>query len=87
MIKMIKKAKNIEWKEVDNETVMANYKKNEFFILNETGSFIWKKINGKNTEDKIALSLAKEYNKPKKKVLADTKELIKKLSSMELIKK
>ncbi len=84
---MIKKAKKIEWKEIDREIIIANYKKNRFFFLNETGSFIWKKINGKNDIKKISQSLAKKCKQPEKKVLSDTKQLIKKLLSLKLIQK
>ncbi|MFH1663974.1 MAG: PqqD family protein [archaeon] len=84
---MIKKENKIEWKEVDGEAILFDEKKNEFFVLNETGTFIWKKINGKNTEKEISSMLAKKYNKPEEKILADTKELIKKLHSMKFIKK
>lgn len=82
---MVKKTKKIEWKEIDEETIILNHKKNEFFILNKTGTFIWKKINGKNTEKKIAESLAEKYRINKKQALADTKEIIKKLLSKKLI--
>ena len=47
------KEKGIESKEVEGETILFN-KKNEFFVLNKTGTFIWKKINGKNSENQIA---------------------------------
>jgi hypothetical protein len=83
----MKKAKFIECKEVDKETIIVNYKKNEFYILNETGTFIWKKINGKNTEKKIAEALAKNYGITRKEALSDTKKLIKKLNAMELIQR
>ncbi|MFH1694937.1 MAG: PqqD family protein [Candidatus Micrarchaeota archaeon] len=84
---MIKKAKKLEWKEVDDEIIAFNPKKDEFFVLNKTGSFIWKKINGKNNEKKIAESLAKECNIKEKKAFADTKQLIKKLVSRKLVVK
>ncbi len=81
------KAKNIESREIDGETILVSPKKNEFFILNKTGTFIWKNINGKNTEKNIAEKLAKKYNLKEKISLADTKKLIKKLASMKLITK
>jgi len=84
---MIKKAKKIECKEVEGETILFNEKKHEFFILNETGTFIWKKINGKNTEKQISSMLAKKYNKKEEKILADVKEILKKMISMKLIEK
>ncbi len=80
------KEKGIESKEVEGETILFN-KKNEFFVLNKTGTFIWKKINGKNSENQIASELTKKYGIKKEKALKDTKELIKKLSSLKLIKK
>jgi hypothetical protein len=83
---MIKKAGKIEWKEIEGEVVLVNSIKQEFFVLNKTGSFIWKKINGKNTEKKISIELAKKYKISEKKAVADTKQLIKKLLSMKLIK-
>ncbi len=85
--KMIKKTKKVETREVDGETIVFNPENNDFFVLNKTGTFVWKKINGKNNEKKIALKLAKKYGIPEKKALSHTKELIKKLKSFKLIKK
>jgi len=87
MAAVIKKAKKIEWKEVDGETIILKKEKNKFFILNKTGTFIWKKINGKNTEKKISLALAKKYDIAEEKALADTKQITKKLFSFGLAKK
>jgi len=83
---MIKKAKGIGWKEFQGETILANFEKCDYFVLNETGGFIWKKIDGKNDEKKISESLAKECSVSQKKALADTKALIKKMVSLKLVK-
>ena len=83
---MLKKEKKIEAKEVDGETILLNQKKNEFFVLNKTGTTIWKNIKGKSTEKEISRILAKKYDLPEKKAFNDTKQLIKKLASLKLIK-
>jgi len=81
---MVKRIKSIEWKEVEGETILLNHKKNEFFVLNETGTIVWKKLNGKNSEEMISKELAKKFKVTEKKALADTKQLIKKLVSINL---
>ena len=83
----MKKSKDIEWKEVDGETIIVNHKKNKFFLLNGTASFIWKKISKKNTEKQIAESLAKKYKINQKTALKDTQGILKKFNSMKLTTK
>jgi len=82
----MEKEKNLEWKDVDGETIIFNRKTSEFFVLNKTGSFIWEKINGKNTEKKIVHALAEKFKVNKNKAEKDTKEMIKKLKKMKLAK-
>lgn len=49
---------------------------NSIVTFNETGAFIWKKLEEDLTEDEIANALSLEYNVTHQQALADVKQLV-----------
>lgn len=66
-----KKAKEIEFRYLDDETFILHLKKSRFYKLNEIGTGIWKLINGKRTVREIADKMYEKYDVAKTKLQKD----------------
>ena len=75
----------IVWKLVHDEAVLLNPANGEYFGLNEVGSEIWKKIDGKKSLAEISLLLLAEYDVVAAMLEADMLELIGELLQKGLI--
>ena len=75
----------LAWREIDGETVIISPADNVMHELNETGSFIWRQIDGRCSAADIAGMLAAEYEVPSEDALADTKALLQQLVSYQLL--
>jgi hypothetical protein len=69
---------------VGNELILVPLKNNiadmkEIFTLNEVGSFIWEKIDGKNSEDDIASAITVEFDIDHQTAKKDLAEFLEKL--------
>lgn len=52
--------------------------------LNETGAFLWKKLESSATKEELVDSLCSEYDVDKEKALLDTEEFISKIKDADL---
>ena len=75
----------IVWKLVHDEAVLLNPANGEYFGLNEVGSEIWKKIDGKKSLAEISALLLAEYDVVPTVLEADMLELIGELLNKGLI--
>lgn len=75
----------IIWKLVHDEAVLLNPASGEYFGLNEVGSEIWKKIDGKKSFEEISALLLAEYDVVPTVLEADMLELIGELLNKGLI--
>ena len=72
---------------VGNEKILVPIKNNianmtEMFTLNEVGSFIWDHIDGKNTEEYLALAIANEFDVDELTAKKDLAEFIEKFENI-----
>lgn len=83
--KTYKKLKSVESKDFGDETFLMNIDTEDFFNLNEVGTLVWEKANGKTKVSAVAKQIAKKYGVDEKKVLKDVLDLLKTLESKKLI--
>jgi hypothetical protein len=75
----------LAWREIDDETVIISPTESVMHELNETGSFLWKNIDGRRTAAELAALLAAEYEVTPGAALADTEALLQQLGSSKLL--
>jgi hypothetical protein len=75
----------LAWREIDDETVIISPTENVMHELNDTGSFLWKNIDGRRTAAELAALLAAEYEVAPGAALADTEALLQQLFSNKLL--
>lgn len=75
----------LAWREIDDETVIISPTESVMHELNETGSFLWKNIDGLRTAAELAAMLAAEYEVTPGTALADTEALLQQLASSKLL--
>jgi hypothetical protein len=75
----------LAWREIDNETVIISPTENVMHELNDTGSFLWKNVDGRRTAAELAALLAAEYEVTPAAALADTEALLQELISSRLL--
>ncbi len=74
--------KDVEYKEIDNETLIFLPDEGTFFELNQVGSIVWNLCTGKNTVQSIIHTITNEfdinYTLCKKDVTGYLNELVRK---------
>jgi hypothetical protein len=75
----------LAWREIDDETVIISPTENVMHELNDTGSFLWKNVDGRRTAEELAALLAAEYEVTPGAALADTEALLQQLISSKLL--
>ena len=75
----------LAWREIDEETVIISPTESVMHELNDTGSFIWKNIDGRRSAQEIASLLAASYEVTVEVALSDTETLLEELSSRKLV--
>jgi Coenzyme PQQ synthesis protein D (PqqD) len=75
----------LAWREIDDETVIISPTESVMHELNETGSFLWKNIDGRKSAAELAALLAAEYEVTPGTALADTEALLQQLASSRLL--
>ena len=75
----------LAWREIDDETVIISPTENVMHELNDTGSFLWKNVDGRRTAAELAALLVAEYEVTPSAALADTEALLQQLISSKLL--
>jgi Coenzyme PQQ synthesis protein D (PqqD) len=75
----------LAWREIDGETVIISPSDNVMHELNDTGSFIWKNIDGLRGPADLAALLVENFDVTLEMAAADTKMLLEELSSRKLV--
>ncbi|HET9995125.1 MAG TPA: PqqD family protein [Candidatus Acidoferrum sp.] len=73
------------WREIDEETVIISPNDSVMHELNDTGSFLWKNIDGHRSAAELAEMLVANYEVTPDIALADTQSLLQELSSLKLV--
>jgi hypothetical protein len=75
----------LAWREIDDETVIISPNDSVMHELNDTGSFLWKNIDGKKSAVELAELLAENYEVTPDIALSDTQALLEEMSSRKLV--
>jgi len=75
----------LAWREIDDETIIISPTESVMHELNDTGSFVWKRIDGRRTAADLAALLAENYDVTREVALADTTALLAELASRKLV--
>ena len=75
----------LAWREIDDETVIISPNDSVMHELNETGSFVWKNIDGRKSAAELAEMLVKNFEVAPDIALSDTQALLEEMSSRKLV--
>lgn len=75
----------LAWREIDDETVIISPNDSVMHELNNTGSFLWKNIDGKKSAAELAELLVASYEVTPDIALSDTQSLLEEMSSRKLV--
>jgi hypothetical protein len=75
----------LAWREIDEVTVIISPSDSVMHELNDTGSFLWKNIDGQRSATELAGLLAESYEVTPDVALTDTQALLEEMSSRKLV--
>ncbi len=75
----------LAWREIDGETVIISPNDSVMHELNDTGSFLWKNIDGHRSAADLAELLMANYEVGADVALSDTETLLQEMSSRNLV--
>jgi hypothetical protein len=75
----------LAWREIDEETVIISPGESVMHELNDTGSFVWRNIDGHRNAEDLASLLVEQYEVTRETALADTISLLEELSTRKLL--
>jgi hypothetical protein len=75
----------LAWREIDEATVIISPSDSVMHELNDTGSFLWKNIDGQRSAAELAGLLAESYEVALDVALTDTQALLEEMSSRKLV--
>jgi Coenzyme PQQ synthesis protein D (PqqD) len=75
----------LAWREIDEETIIISPSESVMHELNDTGSFVWKRIDGRRTAADLAVLLAENYDVTRDVALADTTALLEEFAARKLV--
>ncbi len=75
----------LAWREIDGEIVIVSPNDSVLHELNETGSFVWKRLDGRRPAAEIAAGLAEQYDVAVEDALRDIETLLRELASRQLL--
>lgn len=83
--KIPKQVKDIAWTRMDEKVVLLDTRKGSIFHeLNEVGSFIWEKLDGKNDAEAITRDLVEEFEVSEEKARSDVSKFLDRLDKNNL---
>ena len=80
-----KRAKNLVYREIDNEILVTKGDGSELHILNKTAARIWEMCNGDLGPDEIAAKLCERYKVSPKQASIDVREALAKMNEFGLL--
>ena len=75
----------LAWREIDDETIIISPNDSVMHELNDTGSFLWKNIDGRKSAAELAELLVENYEVTPEIALSDTEALLQEMSSRKLV--
>jgi hypothetical protein len=75
----------LAWREIDDATVIISPSESVMHELNDTGSFLWKNIDGHKSVEELAALLAENYEVTPGTALTDAQSLLEEMASRKLL--
>ena len=75
----------LAWREIDETTVIISPSDSVMHELNDTGSFLWRSIDGHRSAADLAALLAETYEVAPDIALTDTQSLLEEMASRTLL--
>jgi hypothetical protein len=75
----------LAWREIDEATVIISPSDSVMHELNDTGSFLWRSIDGHRSAADLAALLAETYEVAPDMALSDTQSLLEEMASRTLL--
>ena len=75
----------LAWREIDGETIIISPNDSVMHELNDTGSFLWKNIDGRKSAAELAELLVENYEVTPDIALSDTQALLEEMASRKLL--
>ncbi len=76
---------NVTWKIIDNEAVLLWHETGDILVLNETASFIWRLLDGKNDIETITSEITKNFDVSEPQAKKDAIDIIQTLLAKKAI--
>src|SRR5947199_7713487 len=76
---------DLAWREIDDATVIISPHDSVMHELNDTGSFLWRNIDGYRSAADLAALLAENYEVTLDIALTDTQSLLEEMASRTLL--
>jgi len=88
---LIDKQKNIIVKKINNEFILVPLIDNvanmrSLYTLNETGAFLWEKIDGTKNISQLAKDVVEEFDVEMEEAINDTNHFLNKINRLLIIK-
>jgi hypothetical protein len=80
-----KPTSNVSSRIVDGEVVVLDHANERIHQLNATAGFIWSRLDGKRTIERVAAEMTQEFDVDEQRALADVRRVVAQLRSMELV--
>jgi len=85
MSKLIKRNKLAPWQEMDEQALVLTPKKSTVHELNETATWIWKRLNGDRTLESIQIEMCEVFDIEPNQARNDLYQLINDMSEKGMI--
>ena len=82
---LLQKNPALAWREIEEETVIISPSDNVMHELNDTGSFLWRNIDGRRSAVDLAKLLVATYEVTEQTALEDTSALLAELLERKLV--
>lgn len=76
---------SLAWREIDGETIIISPGESVMHELNDSGSFLWRNIDGRRTAEDLAVLLTAHYEVSRETALTDTFSLLEELCARKLL--
>jgi hypothetical protein len=70
---------------VDGEVVVLDHTNERIHQLNATAGFVWNRLDGKISVERVAAELTKHFNVDERRALKDVRRIVAQLQQLELI--
>ena len=81
----VRRRDRIPFTELEGETVLLNLKSKQYFVLNETGAFIWKLLNQERTIEELVREISEKFDVETEDARTDLMHLLEALEKAALI--